>query len=126
MLLALRDDADQFPAGGRALAEARFGVDWLLRMWDDSTRTLYFQVGIGDGNGESILGDHDFWRLPRQMTACPSARARPTSSSRSGRRSGRGHRARLSAPTSRAGSRPRLRSALRFSGLPTPPTPTAA
>jgi endoglucanase len=34
-------------------------------MWDDSTRTLYFQIGIGDGNGDSILGDHDFWRLPQ-------------------------------------------------------------
>jgi hypothetical protein len=71
MLLALRDDADQFPAGERALAEARFGVDWLLRMWDDSSRTLYFQVGIGDGNGESILGDHDFWRPPEADDRLP-------------------------------------------------------
>ena len=45
-------------------AEARFGVDWLLRMWDDRTRTLYYQVGIGDGN-DDILGDHDSWRLPQ-------------------------------------------------------------
>jgi endoglucanase len=65
MLLAIRDDAARFPAGSTAVAEARFGIDWLLRMWDDSTRTLYFQVGIGDGNGDSILGDHDFWRLPQ-------------------------------------------------------------
>ena len=64
MLLAIRDDAARFPAGSAALAEARFGVDWLLRMWDDPSRTLYFQIGIGDGNGDSILGDHDFWRLP--------------------------------------------------------------
>ena len=45
--------------------EARFGVEWLLRMWNDSTRTLYYQVGIGSGNGE-VTGDHDIWRLPQQ------------------------------------------------------------
>jgi len=65
MLVAARDDSARFPAGVDRAAEARFGLDWLLRMWDDSTRTLYFQVGIGDGNGDSILGDHDFWRLPQ-------------------------------------------------------------
>jgi len=46
--------------------EARFGLDWLQKMWDDNTRTLYYQVGIGDGNGTTILGDHDFWRLPQK------------------------------------------------------------
>jgi endoglucanase len=45
--------------------EARFGVEWLLRMWDDSTKTLYYQVGIGEGN-EQIVGDHDLWRLPQE------------------------------------------------------------
>jgi endoglucanase len=44
--------------------EAAFGVRWLLRMWDDRTRTLYYQVGIGEGN-DAILGDHDIWRLPQ-------------------------------------------------------------
>ena len=34
-------------------------------MWNDSTRTLYYQVGIGSGNGE-LVGDHDIWRLPQQ------------------------------------------------------------
>ena len=37
---------------------------WLLRMWDDRTRTLYYQVGIGEGNDQT-LGDHDIWRLPQ-------------------------------------------------------------
>ncbi len=46
-------------------AEARFGTDWLLKMWDQTNRVLYYQVGIGDGNGHSILGDHDLWRLPQ-------------------------------------------------------------
>jgi endoglucanase len=44
--------------------EARFGVDWLLSMWNDRTRTLYYQVGIGEGNSK-ITGDHDIWRLPQ-------------------------------------------------------------
>jgi endoglucanase len=45
-------------------AEARFGTDWLLRMWEDSTRTFYYQVGIGTGNATTV-GDHDIWRLPQ-------------------------------------------------------------
>jgi endoglucanase len=44
--------------------EARFGVEWLLRMWNERTRTLYYQVGIGEGNS-STIGDHDIWRLPQ-------------------------------------------------------------
>ncbi len=46
-------------------AEARHGLDWLTRMWDPATRTLYLQVGIGSGNTTgSFVGDHDVWRLP--------------------------------------------------------------
>ncbi|MBV8084932.1 MAG: glycoside hydrolase family 9 protein [Chloroflexi bacterium] len=45
-------------------AEAAFGLDFLSRMWDDSTRTLYIEVGIAEGN-DSITGDHDIWRLPQ-------------------------------------------------------------
>ena len=44
--------------------EGRFGLDWLMRMWNDRTRTLYYQVGIGEGN-DHIAGDHDIWRLPQ-------------------------------------------------------------
>ena len=78
MLLAARDHAAAFPASAGLAAEARFGVDWLLRMWDDSTRTLYFQVGIGDGNGDSILGDHDFWRLPQADDRLRAGRTQAT------------------------------------------------
>jgi endoglucanase len=61
MEIGVRD----FPAQmGRFASEARFGLDWLLRMWDDRTRTLYYQVGIGDGNS-STISDHDIWRLPQ-------------------------------------------------------------
>lgn len=51
-------------SGSNFTAEARFGADWLLRMWDDKTQTLYYQVGIGSGNAKTV-GDHDIWRLPQ-------------------------------------------------------------
>jgi endoglucanase len=67
-LMGVRD----FPAQMGAAAanadfaeEARFGVEWLLRMWNDDTRTLYYQVGIGAGNANTV-GDHNIWRLPQQ------------------------------------------------------------
>jgi endoglucanase len=51
-------------AGSNFTAEAKFGTDWLLRMWDDPARTFYYQVGIGTGNAKTV-GDHDIWRLPQ-------------------------------------------------------------
>ena len=52
-------------AGGSNFTdEAAFGLRWLLKMWDDRTRTLYYQVGIGSGNS-TFAGDHDIWRLPQ-------------------------------------------------------------
>jgi endoglucanase len=45
--------------------EARVGVDWLDQAWDQRTRTLHLQVGIGSGNEDgTFTGDHDLWRLP--------------------------------------------------------------
>ena len=64
MLLALRDHPSVV-AGSRMRAEAKHGLAWLLKMWDDRRRILYFQVGIGSGN-DSIAGDHDVWRLPQE------------------------------------------------------------
>jgi endoglucanase len=52
------------PSASDFTAEARFGVEWLLRMWDEGTGTLYYQVGIGEGN-KTTVGDHDIWRLPQ-------------------------------------------------------------
>lgn len=65
MLAGIRDQPSLAgpDSGADFTAEARFGLDWLQKMWDDKTRTLYYQVGIGDGN-DTILGDHDLWRLP--------------------------------------------------------------
>ncbi len=46
--------------------EAWFGLRWLRRMWDDSSKTLYYQVGIGtDFKIHAYLSDHDIWRLPQ-------------------------------------------------------------
>jgi len=58
--------------------EARFGADWLLKMWDQPSRVLYYQVGIGDGNGRTILGDHDLWRLPQVDNARTPRPGAPT------------------------------------------------
>jgi hypothetical protein len=65
LLFTLRSFPAGVPTPAALTTEARFGTDWLLRMWDQSRRVLYYQVGIGDGNGRSILGDHDLWRLPQ-------------------------------------------------------------
>jgi endoglucanase len=67
MLAGARDFPAQLgntASGSNFTAEARFGVQWLLRMWNNRTRTLYYQVGIGDGNRHTI-SDHDIWRLPQ-------------------------------------------------------------
>ena len=67
LLTGVRDFPAQMgpgSAGSDFTAEAKFGTDWLLRMWDDPTRTFYYQVGIGTGNAKTV-GDHDIWRLPQ-------------------------------------------------------------
>ncbi len=61
MLTAVRDTS---PVPGLP-AEAAHGLDWLDRMWDGSSDTLYAQVGLGSG-ADGTRGDHDVWRLPEQ------------------------------------------------------------
>ena len=68
MLIGVRDFPAQMgstaPATANFTAEAKFGLDWLQKMWSDSNQTLYYQVGIASG-GSRALGDHDIWRLPQ-------------------------------------------------------------
>ena len=67
-LVGVRDFPNQLGAGSATsnlTAEARFGLDWLQKMWDDKTRTLYYQVGIGGAN-DNLASDHDIWRLPQE------------------------------------------------------------
>jgi endoglucanase len=64
MLTVQRDHPG--PAG--LATENRHGLDWLDKMWDGRSRTLYSQVGIGVGvatGDHYLLGDHDSWRLPQ-------------------------------------------------------------
>lgn len=67
-LLGIRDFPGLLGHGSKSsdfTAEARFGLDWLQKMWDDKTLTLYYQVGLDSGNS-TILGDHDLgMRLPQ-------------------------------------------------------------
>ncbi|MEO8609154.1 MAG: glycoside hydrolase family 9 protein [Chloroflexota bacterium] len=62
ILLVSQRDVTALPAG--FADETRFGIDWLSKMWDSESRTLYYQVGIGQGR-DGILADHDLWRLPQ-------------------------------------------------------------
>lgn len=65
--LGVRDFPNQMGTGSTTAnfaAEVKFGLDWLQHMWDDSTQTLYYQIGIGEGNSKTT-GDHDIWRLPQ-------------------------------------------------------------
>ena len=65
LLTGVRDFPSLLGSGSKTsdfTAEARFGTDWLLKMWDDATGTLYYQVGITSGN-DTIVADHDVWRL---------------------------------------------------------------
>jgi endoglucanase len=50
--------------GADFTGEAKFGLDFLQRMWHQRTRTLYYQVGTGEANNY-YYGDHDIWRLPQ-------------------------------------------------------------
>jgi endoglucanase len=74
------------PASSDFTSEAAFGVNWLLKMWDDKTQTLYYQVDntqdwdyYGEGNPSSATGncggtyntpyclitEYDIWTLPQ-------------------------------------------------------------
>jgi hypothetical protein len=69
MLIGIRDFPKQMGAGAGSsnfTNEALFGLNWLQKMWDDDTETLYYQVGIGTDfmNDPNVLSDHDLWRLP--------------------------------------------------------------
>jgi endoglucanase len=56
----------QMGAGASAdfTGEARFGMDFLQRMWHQKAKTLYYEVGTGEANSY-YFADHDIWRLPQ-------------------------------------------------------------
>ena len=74
------------PASSDFTGEANFGIEWLLKMWDDNTQTLYYQVDntqdwdyYGEGSPASAAGncggtydtpyclitEYDIWTLPQ-------------------------------------------------------------
>ncbi len=74
------------PASSDFTREAGFGIDWLLKVWDDRTQTLYYQVDnsqdwdyYGEGDPSSATGncggtyvtpyclitEYDIWTLPQ-------------------------------------------------------------
>jgi endoglucanase len=74
------------PSSSDFTNEANFGVNWLLKMWDDQTKTLYYQVDntqdwdyYGEGNPTSaqadcggtyatpycLITEYDIWTLPQ-------------------------------------------------------------
>jgi endoglucanase len=69
MLIGVRDFPHQMgrlSTNSDFTNEALFGINWLRRMWNDETKTLYYQVGIGtDFKSFNYLSDHDIWRLPQ-------------------------------------------------------------
>ena len=48
-------------------AEAQFGIDWLMKMWDDKTQTLYYQVDNSQdwNNFPNLISEYDIWTLPQ-------------------------------------------------------------
>jgi endoglucanase len=74
------------PASADFTDEAQFGIDWLLKMWDDKTQTLYYQVdntqewnyyGFGTPTSAApncggtysspycLITEYDIWTLPQ-------------------------------------------------------------
>jgi endoglucanase len=68
MLVGVRDFPHQMGSDSPVsnfVQEAKFGLDWLQRMWNNDSATLYYQVGIGSSNS-SFEDDHSIWRLPQE------------------------------------------------------------
>ena len=74
------------PVSSDFTSEAEFGVNWLMKMWDDKTKTLYYQVDntqdwdyYGEGDPSSsggycggtypsaycLITEYDVWTLPQ-------------------------------------------------------------
>src|SRR5579863_9955117 len=55
------------PGSSDFTAEAEFGFNWLLAMWNDSTKTLYYQVDNSQDwkNFKQLETEYDIWTLPQ-------------------------------------------------------------
>ncbi len=61
------------PSSADFAPEAHFGIEFLMKMWDDSSKTLYYQVGNSQSwsNFPNLLSDYDIWRLPQADDSWP-------------------------------------------------------
>ena len=55
------------PTSSDFSAEAQFGFSWLMQMWDDSTKTLYYQVDNSQDwkHFPNLESEYDVWTLPQ-------------------------------------------------------------
>jgi endoglucanase len=55
------------PTSSNFSAEAQFGINWLEEMWNDSTKTLYYQVDNSQDwkNFPDLETEYDIWTLPQ-------------------------------------------------------------
>jgi endoglucanase len=55
------------PTSSDFSAEAQFGIDWLNEIWDDSSKTLYYQVDNSQGwvHFPALENEYDIWTLPQ-------------------------------------------------------------
>ena len=65
--LSYAGSASGAPASSNFVAEALFGIQFLMKMWNDNTKTLYYQVANSQSwtNFPNLLSDYDIWRLPQ-------------------------------------------------------------
>ncbi|HEX8817352.1 MAG TPA: glycoside hydrolase family 9 protein [Terriglobales bacterium] len=60
-------NASGAPTSSDFTAEAQFGCDWLMRMWDDQTKTLYYQIDNSQDwqHFPDLETEYDIWTLPQ-------------------------------------------------------------
>jgi endoglucanase len=60
-------NASGTPLSSNFTAEALFGIDWLMKMWNDDTKTLYYQVDNSQdwAHFPSLFTEYDIWTLPQ-------------------------------------------------------------
>ena len=60
-------NADGAPTSSDFSKEAQFGFAWLMEMWDDTSKTLYYQVDNSQDwkNFPNLETEYDIWTLPQ-------------------------------------------------------------
>jgi endoglucanase len=60
-------DASGAPSSSNFSPEAQFGFDWLMEMWNNRSKTLYYQVDNSQDwkNFPNLETEYDIWTLPQ-------------------------------------------------------------